>query len=222
MGRILAPLRGDLLAIRNECDAVRFASASVRQGVQAVSTTQNWFTTMYGVSPEYKTIRDWQLASGDWFSSPTWRARRASASWARRRSDQLFGNEDPIGQTIRIKRIPFRVVGTLKPKGQNTQGDDQDDVVLAPYTSVMKKISGQTYLQSIIVTAISAGDMQRAQSQITDLLSQRHRIGPGQDADFTVRNLTDIAATFQATSRTFTYLLGSVAAISLIVGGSGS
>jgi putative ABC transport system permease protein len=136
-------------------------------------------------------------------------------------ADQLFGNEEPIGQTIRIKRIPFRVVGILAPKGQNANGDDQDDVIIAPYTAVMKKITGQTFLQSIITSATSAADMQKAQSQITNLLNQRHRIGPGQDADFTVRNLTDLAATFQATSRTFTLLLGSVAAISLVVGGIG-
>ena len=212
---------GDLIAIRSECDSVRLASASVRQGVQAVSATQNWFTTLYGVSPEYKTIRDWTLASGDWFSDADVASAAGVCVLGKTAADQLFGNEDPIGQTIRVKRIPFRVLGVLRPKGQNAQGDDQDDVILAPYTSVMKKITGQTFLQSIITSATSAADMQRAQSQITDLLTQRHRIGPGQDADFTVRNLTDIAATFQATSRTFTWLLGSVAAISLIVGGIG-
>jgi putative ABC transport system permease protein len=211
----------DMIAIRNECGAVGLVSPSVRQGVQAVSPTQNWFTTMYGASLEYKAIRGWSMAEGDWFSDTDVTSAAGVCVLGKTAADQLFGNEDPIGQTIRIKRIPFRVLGILAPKGQNTQGDDQDDVIIAPYTSVMKKITGQTFLQSIITSATSSADMTKAQSQITDLLTQRHRIGPGQDADFTVRNLTDIAATFQATSRTFTLLLGSVAAISLVVGGIG-
>ena len=211
----------DLFAIRKECTAVAAASPSVRSVTQVSSPTQNWSTTLYGASPEYKAIRNWQLASGDWFTDGDVASAAGVAILGKTAADQLFGSQDPLGQTIRIKRIPFRVIGTLLPKGQAAMGDDQEDTIIAPYTTVQKKITGNTVLGTILVSATSEADTRRAQDQITSLLRQRHRIQPGQDDDFTVRNLADISATAQAASGVFTNLLGSIASISLLVGGIG-
>ncbi len=136
-------------------------------------------------------------------------------------ADKLFGSDNPIGQTVRIKKIPFRVVGTLAPKGQSAMGEDQDDCIVAPYTTVQKKLMGSTSLGTILISATSGEDTTRAQSQIAALIRQRHRIGPGQDDDVTVRNLADISAAAQQASGVFTMLLGSIASISLLVGGIG-
>jgi putative ABC transport system permease protein len=211
----------DLDAIRTECSAVGLAAPNVRTVSQVVSPTQNWSTAIIGTTPEYKTIRNWTLASGDWFSDTDVTSAAAVCVLGKTTADQLFGSDDPIGQTVRIKKIPFRVVGTLASKGQSAMGDDQDDTVIAPFTTVQKKIMGSTHLGVILLQATSSDDTARAQSQVTSLLRQRHRIMPGQDDDFTVRNLADFAAAASAASSVFTMLLGSIASISLVVGGIG-
>jgi len=133
----------------------------------------------------------------------------------------LFGAEDPIGAVIRVKKIPFRIIGILAAKGQSGNGTDQDDVVMVPYTSMMKLVMGVTYIQQIIVAAVSADTTQEAASQITSLLRQRHKIRPGTDDDFTIRNLSDIAEAASNSATVMALLLGSIASVSLIVGGIG-
>jgi putative ABC transport system permease protein len=133
----------------------------------------------------------------------------------------LFGNDDPIDSVIRIRNIPFRVIGVLAPKGQTGQGTDQDDTVMIPYTTMQKRMMRITWLQSIVVKAVSAERVEEAEEQITSLLRQRHRIGPDRDDDFNVRNLSDIAEAATTTARVMAVLLGSVASISLLVGGIG-
>jgi putative ABC transport system permease protein len=133
----------------------------------------------------------------------------------------LFGNDDPIDAVIRIRNIPFRVVGVLAPKGQTGQGTDQDDTVMIPYSTMQKRVMRITWLQSIVVKAVNAARVEEAQEQITALLRQRHRIGPERDDDFNVRDLSDIAEAATTTARVMTVLLGSVASISLLVGGIG-
>jgi putative ABC transport system permease protein len=135
--------------------------------------------------------------------------------------DKLFGNDDPIDSVIRIRNIPFRVVGTLAPKGQSSQGTDQDDTVMIPYTTMQKRLMRITHVQSIVVSAVSADRVQEAQEQITALLRQRHRIGPDRDDDFTIRNLSDIAQAATSSAQVMAVLLGIVASISLVVGGIG-
>jgi putative ABC transport system permease protein len=200
---------------------VALAAPSVRTVVQAASSTQNWSTAIYGSTTEYRAIRNWVLASGEWFTEGDVTSAAGVCLLGATTVNQLFGSEDPLGQTIRIKKIPFRVIGTLRPKGQSAQGDDQDDAIIAPVTTVQKKIMGMTSIGMILASATSPGETKAASEQITLLLRQRHRILVGQEDDFTVRNLADLSAAAQATSGVFTTLLGSIASISLLVGGIG-
>jgi len=214
-------MESDLQAIRSECSAVALASPSVRTVVQAVSPTQNWSTALYGQTPEAQTIRNWLVAQGEWFTEADVTGAAGVCVLGRTVADKLFGSEDPVGQTIRIRRIPFRIVGVLAPKGQSAMGEDQDDAIIAPFTTVQKRIMGTTSIGVIMVSAVSPSLTTQAQEQITSLLRQRQRIAPGQDDTFTVRNLADISAAAQAASGVFTMLLGSIASISLLVGGIG-
>ena len=142
----------------------------MRTVVQVVSPTQNWSTGLYGSTPEYQSIRNWVLASGEWFTDGDVTSAASVAVLGKTTADQLFGSQDPVGQTIRIKKVPFLVVGTLAPKGQSGMGEDQDDTIIAPVTTVQKKITGQTNIQMILASATSAADTGTAQDQITSLL----------------------------------------------------
>src|SRR5262245_30175860 len=144
--------QSDLDAIRRECSAVALAAPSVRSVVQVVSPTQNWSTALTGSTPEYQSIRNWTLASGDWFTDQDVASAASVAVLGKTTAEQLFGSQDPVGQTIRIKKVPFLVVGTLAPKGQSGMGEDQDDTIIAPVTTVQKKIMGQTNIQMILAS----------------------------------------------------------------------
>jgi putative ABC transport system permease protein len=215
----------DLKAIRAEIPTVRYAAASLRAAAQVQSEEQNWGTSITGTSPEFFDLRSWPIASGAAFTQSDMDGGVKVAVLGQTVVDKLFGtNSDPIGQTIIVKNIPFQVIGVLSKKGQSSMGQDNDDAVFVPQTTFQAKIQGglQKYIQGIImVSATSADTTAKAQTQITALLRDRHHMQPGQDDDFSIRNLTEIANSVQAGAATLTALLASVAAVSLLVGGIG-
>ncbi len=211
----------DLSALETQCPSVALASPSVRDGGQIVFQEQNWRTSIIGASPEYFTIRSWPVSSGQYFTEADIRGATKVCVIGQTIADNLFKESDPVGQVIRIKKMPFKVTGVLSVKGQSAQGSDQDDIIIAPYTTVQKKMTGQTYLSNIMVSAVSEDGMVDAQTQITELLRVRHKLQAWDDNDFTVRSQTEIATAAQSTSQVLTILLASIASISLIVGGIG-
>jgi putative ABC transport system permease protein len=182
---------------------------------------QNWFTRIYGESADYFDIRQWPLADGAPFTRQDVRSANKVCVIGRTTATQVYGNEDPVGQILRIKEVPFTVTGVLTPKGLSTQGVDQDDIVIMPYTRAMKRVIGGTNLRNINVQIGDALQIEAAQQQIISLLRQRHNIRPARDDDFTVRNQQEIAEAASATSRIMTLLLGAIAGVSLVVGGIG-
>jgi putative ABC transport system permease protein len=211
----------DVAAIRNEAPSVAYVSPSIREGAQVVAADLNWATTVYGVDVDWPFIRAWNVAQGDFFSDIDVRSSSKVAVLGATVADNLFPAGDAVGSSIRIKNVPFRVVGVLDRKGGNMMGQDQDDQIIAPYTTVMKQLQGRQRIGQVLISARSAALVSQAQSEIDALLRQRHRIQPGQEADFTMRSQEEIASTSAQTSRTLSILLGSAAAISLLVGGIG-
>ena len=220
-GNVNTLLDSDGRAMTRELPSVAFASPVLRRQDQVVAGNLNWGTLVQGVSPEFQPIREWQIAAGRYLHDGDMESAAKVAVIGQTVASQLFGNDDPLDAVIRIRNIPFRVVGVLVPKGQSSSGADQDDTVMVPYTTMQKRLMRITYVQTILVKAISAERVQEAQEQITALLRQRHRIGPDRDDDFNVRNLSDIAEAASSTAGVMTILLGSVAGISLLVGGIG-
>ena len=211
----------DAEAIRREVPDVVAVSEEVASTTQVAAGNQNWFTRIYGESADYFDIRQWPLADGAPFTPQDVRSANKVCVVGRTTATQVYGNEDPVGQVLRIKEVPFAVTGVLTPKGLSTQGVDQDDIVIMPYTSAMKRVIGGTNLRNINVQIGDARQVEAAQQQIISLLRQRHNIRPGRDDDFTVRNQQEIAEAATATSRIMTLLLGAIAGVSLVVGGIG-
>ena len=211
----------DAEAIRREVPGVIAVSEEVISTSQVSAGNQNWFTRIYGESPEYFDIRQWPLSDGAVFTPQDVRSANKVCVIGRTTASQIFGSESPIGQVLRIKGVPFLITGVLTPKGLSPQGTDQDDIVIMPYTSAMKRVLGGTTLRGINVQVASPADLAPAQDQVTELLRQRHNIRAGRDDDFTVRNQQEIAETATATSRVMTLLLGAIASVSLVVGGIG-
>jgi len=211
----------DAEAIRREVPDVIGVSEEVVSTTQVAAGNQNWFTRIYGESADYFDIRQWPLADGAPFTAQDVRSANKVCVIGRTTATQIYGNENPIGQILRIKEVPFTVTGVLTPKGLSTQGVDQDDIVIMPYTSAMKRVIGGTTLRNINVQIGDAQQLEAAQQQIISLLQQRHNIRPGRDDDFTVRNQQEIAEAATATSRVMTLLLGAIAGVSLVVGGIG-
>jgi putative ABC transport system permease protein len=215
----------DAKAIQRECSAVGAVTYTKRQVQQVVAGNQNWSTAVSGVTPEYQTVRDWPVVMGRFLNKQDEESAATSAVLGQTVVQNLFGSgQNPIDQEIRISNVPFRVVGVLASKGQSTQGQDQDDAVLVPFSTAERKVLGTQMLGTvgaIMVSAISPEAIPEAQRQITNLLRERHRIRRGQNDDFSVRNLADIAATAQSTSQVMNILLASVASVSLVVGGIG-
>jgi putative ABC transport system permease protein len=212
---------GDAKAMMSEIPSVTFASPVLRRPEQIVAGNLNWGTLASGVAPEFQQIRDWQVAEGRFIHEGDVESAAKVAVIGETVVTNLFGNDDPIDAVIRIRNIPFRVVGVLAPKGQTSQGTDQDDTVMIPYTTMQKRLLRITFVQSIVVKAVSAERVAEAQEQMTALLRQRHRIGPDREVDFMIRNLSDIAEAASNTAQVMAILLGSVASISLLVGGIG-
>lgn len=211
----------DAEAIQREVPGVIAVSPEVRSGSQIAAGNQNWFTQVLGESPDYFQIRQWPIVEGAPFTEQDVRSANKVAVIGKTIADQLFPGEDPLGQIIRIKNVPFVVVGVLAPKGLSMMGQDQDDVIIIPYTSAMKRVQGVTTLRSMLVQVAKPTMLPVAQQHIIELLRQRHKIGPGKDDDFTVRTQVEIAEMATATARTMTTLLGAIASVSLVVGGIG-
>jgi putative ABC transport system permease protein len=211
----------DAEAIRREVPGVVALSEEVVSNTQVAAGNQNWFTRVYGESADYFDIRKWPLADGAPFTPQDVRSANKVCVVGRTTAMQIYGNDDAVGQILRIKNVPFTVTGVLTPKGLSTQGVDQDDVVIMPYTSAMKRVIGGTTLRNVNVQIGDARQLAAGQQQIIELLRQRHNIRAGRDDDFTVRNQQEIAEAATATSRVMTLLLGAIAGVSLVVGGIG-
>jgi len=211
----------DQQAVKEQCPAVAYVSPQVRMGAQVVYGNVNWGTAIQGGTSDFFAIRDWRLDSGDFFTDQDVRAATKVCLLGKTVGDQLFGSADPISQTIRIRSIPFRVIGILKAKGQNAMGQDQDDIIIIPYTTLQKRVMGHTHTWGFIVSAVSKAQIPLAQQQMTELLRMRHKLSPMDDNDFTIRTQTEIAEAQSATTRIMTTLLASIASVSLIVGGIG-
>jgi putative ABC transport system permease protein len=220
-GSVTTLTEDDASAVQKELSSVRLAAPSLRTVAQVVSANQNWSTAVNGSTPPFFDIRDWPLESGNIFTDSDVTGATKVAVLGKTVAKNLFGSRDPVGQIVRIGNVPFRVVGLLSAKGQSAMGQDQDDTVIIPFSTLQKRIMGVTYAGAILVSANSPQDTVVAQEQIRLLLRQRHHIPPGQDDDFTVRNMADIAAAAAASSRVMTLLLGSIASVSLLVGGIG-
>ncbi len=211
----------DADAIRREVPGVNAVSEEIQSNTQIASGNQNWFTRVLGESAEYFDIRQWPLTSGAPFTPQDVRSANKVCVIGKTTATQIFGNDDPVGQILRVKNVPFTVTGVLSPKGLSAQGNDQDDVLVMPYTSAMKRVTGGTTLRSINVQVANATDLEPAQQQIISLLRQRHNIRQGRDDDFTVRTQKEIADTATATTDVMTGLLFAIACVSLVVGGIG-
>jgi putative ABC transport system permease protein len=211
----------DMNAILREIPLIKQAAPAVQSRQQVVYGNQNWNTSITGTTPNYFDIRTWPVQAGSVFSDEEVDLAANVCVIGTTVSKILFVNEDPIGKTIRIGNLPFRVDGVLESKGQNVTGQDQDDVIFAPYTTVQRKISGITWLQFINASAVSQQASVASVDSISSLLRERHRIRRGDDDDFLIRTQADIADLQNQTQSTMTYLLGGIASVSLLVGGIG-
>jgi putative ABC transport system permease protein len=211
----------DVQAIRAEAPSVAYVSAGVRTSAQVVAGELNWGTSVYGVDVDWPFIRAWNVSYGSFFTEGDVRTSAKVCLLGATVAENLFPNGDAVGQAIRIKHVPFRVVGVLEKKGGNMMGQDQDDQIIAPYTTVMKQLQGRSRIDLVYVSAAGADLVAQAQTEIEALLRQRHRIQPGQENDFRIASQEEIASTATQTTRTLSLLLGSVAGVSLLVGGIG-
>ena len=211
----------DARAIEKSVNGISKIAPAVSTQAQVVFSNQNWTTRVEGTTTEYLDVRNFVIGEGTSFTTRDLDSRTRVAVLGQTVVDNLFYGTTPIGQTIRINKSPFKVIGVLESKGQSAGGQDQDDVVFIPLTTAMQRMMGITYIHRISVQAESEGVMDDVQSDIEQLLRQRHRIRAGQDDDFTVRNLAAVLATANETTGTITLLLGNIAAISLVVGGIG-
>ncbi|MCF6157302.1 MAG: FtsX-like permease family protein [wastewater metagenome] len=211
----------DALAIKQECDAVTYVSPGIRATSQAIYGNMNWTTSVLGVGPDYQTIRNWPLSSGQFISPQDVNAMAKVCVLGQTVSANLFGALHPVDKIVRINNMPFKVTGVLSVKGESATGRDQDDTILVPYTTVQRKIMGITHVDMILASTVTSEARFEAIDQITALLRQRHRIRPNEENDFTVISQVEFASKIVETSRTMTILLGSIASVSLIVGGIG-
>ena len=211
----------DVQAIGREVTDVVALSPEVSTPAQAIANGRNWSTSIVGESPDYLIIRDWKLAAGRMFTEREVRAAARIALIGSETATELFGPLAPLGQTVRIKNIPFVITGVLMSKGAGMGGQNQDDRIIVPYTTVMKRLTGDRYLRSVNVQIGSAERMEAAQQQITSLLRQRHRLAADRSDDFSIFNQREIADTASSITTVITLLLGAIAGISLLVGGIG-
>jgi len=221
LGSASAITLADADAIRREVTDVVAVSPEVSTAGQAIANGRNWSTSIVGESSDYLLIRDWQLTAGSMFTERDVRSAAKVAVIGSKTAVQLFGPLDPIGQTVRIKNIPFVITGLLKSKGAGMGGQNQDDRLIIPYTTAMKRITGDKYVRSVNVQVVSTARMEAAQQQIISLLRQRHRLAADQDNDFNIFNQKEIADTANSITTVITLLLGAIAGISLLVGGIG-
>jgi putative ABC transport system permease protein len=225
-GAVVTLSEDDAKAIAAECPAVATVAPTVRGAAQVMYGNANWATSIVGTMPDYLTIRDQSVQSGNPFTADDVNSGAKVALLGTTVAQNLFGDADPVGQSIRIKNVPFTVNGVLSAKGQSPSGQDQDDVILIPISTAKRQVVGVSQanarsVQAIMVQAVNAAAMDEAQREMAGLLRQRHRIQPGQDEDFTVRNLSDVFAAQESSARVMSILLGAIASVSLVVGGIG-
>ena len=211
----------DAEAIAREVTDVVAISPEVSTSAQVIANGRNWSTSIVGEAPDYLKIRDWKLAAGSMFSEREVRGAAKVAVLGSKTAHELFGPLNPVGQTVRVKNIPFVVIGLLESKGAGMGGQNQDDRLIIPYTTAMRRVTGEKYLRSVNVQIVSAERMDAAQQQITSLLRQRHRLTGDRNDDFNLFNQKEIADTVGSVSRIITLLLGAISGISLVVGGIG-
>ncbi len=213
----------DIEAIGVELPSVRAASPNIRASGQLVFGNQNWSASggIIGVNERFPEIREWRIGEGEFFTESDVKSAARVAVLGRTVADNLFAGMDPIGQTLRIRNLPFRVIGVLSAKGQSQGGQDQDDTVIIPFTAAQKKLLSITHVPNAMISAVSPEATFTAERQITELLRQRHRLAANEENDFSIRNLTDIAEAATASSSIMTNLLASIAGVSLLVGGIG-
>jgi putative ABC transport system permease protein len=215
---------GDADAIQKECPAVLYVAPVHNGSAQVVYGNQNWSTSITGTTTNMLSVRDWPLTEGRPFSDEEVRSAAKVCLLGQTVVDNLFGGINPIGQIIRIKNVPFTVIGSLDTKGQDPSGRDQDDTIYVPVSTAQKKLFGTAFpgmVRMIMVKAKSTEDLAAAEKQINELLKQRHHIGPKQDDDFTVRNLTSMMQAAEQQTEVMTLLLAAIASVSLLVGGIG-
>jgi len=214
--------REDAEAIASQCELIQYISPVVQKGSQIIAGSQNWRTIVLGVNNDYFRIRTLTILNGRDFTSSEHRAAAKVCVIGQTVVTSLFGEgADPIGQTIRISSIPFKVVGLLDKKGQNTFGQDQDDVIIAPFSTVQKRMLSTTNLNMILASGFSEAGLDDARDEVVTLLRERHKLKPTDEDDFTVRTQSDISSIFGSVSKVLTILLASIAGISLLVGGIG-
>lgn len=211
----------DVEKIEDEATLIKAVSPIVRSGGQVIGGVGNWNTQIQGVSTTYPEIRDWPLASGDFFTEKDMISRAKVAILGQTVVNQLFPDEDPIGQQVRIRNVPFKVIGVLSSKGQSAMGSDMDDIIFAPATTVLDRLVGGRYISYIQASAVSIDQIGAAQNELTTIMRQAHHLNSGEEDDFTVRNQAEITEAATETSKILTILLASVAGVSLIVGGIG-
>jgi putative ABC transport system permease protein len=216
----------DAKAIADECPSVSLTAPTVRGGVQVVYGNNNWATIAQGVTPDYMTLRDYTMMSGQFFTTQDVDASAKLAVLGETVAENLFGDSDPTGQAVIVKNVPFTVSGVLTPKGQSPTGQDQDDVILLPISTATQKVLGVNKANakavgSVMVQAINPQAIDQAIQEMDALLRERHRILPGLEDDFSVRNLTEVFAAQESSAQVMAVLLGAIASVSLIVGGIG-
>ncbi len=213
----------DVEALSREVTELVALSPVIRTGAQVIGAAGNWNTSVYGVSESYLVIRDWKLEEGEFFKASDIRASNKVCVIGKTVATNIFKGEDAIGQTIRIRNVPFRVIGLLAEKGQSSFGQDQDDVIMAPYTSVMYRLSGFQFrgIQQIVLRISDLDKMNKVQEEVRKVLRETHRLQEGEDDDFNIRNQSEFIAMAQESSQTLTILLAAIASVSLIVGGIG-
>ena len=208
----------DAEAIAAEVSDIDGLSPEIRDRSQVLANGLNWNTQVNGVGPDYSYVRSWPVVQGTMFSEQEVKSLGKVAVIGKTVAEQLFPNEDPLGQTLRIRNLPFRIIGVLGPKGFSIMGSDQDDVVLIPYTSHMRRVSRRSYISQLLIQATGPEKLDKVKQNVEDLLTQRRK---GREPDFTVRTQEEIAAAATQTSKTMTLLLAAIAGVSLVVGGIG-
>ncbi len=221
MGSLTSLTPEDAQAIQEKCDSVKYVSPTVSTRAQVIYGNRNWNTNIIGCGENYPEIRNWTVESGTFFTRAHISASAKVCLLGKSVVENLFEGENSVGRIIRINRIPFTVIGELAEKGQSWGWFDQDDVILAPYTTVQKRLLGISHIFSIDVSAVSFERMSEAEEQITELLRIRHKIDPYDDDDFYIRNMSEISQMASETSNMMTILLASIASVSLLVGGIG-
>ncbi|NVK07832.1 MAG: ABC transporter permease [Tenacibaculum sp.] len=212
----------DYQAIKEQASLLTYITPMVNSGGQVINGSNNWPSTIYGVNPDYLNIKTVGLQNGSMFTNAEVRSAAKVVLLGQTVVENLFSDdENPVGQTIRFNNIPFKIIGVLEKKGENTFGQDQDDVVIAPYTTVQKRILAINHLNQVMASAISEERAPDAVTQVTEILRKQHKLTDNEDDDFNVRSMEELISTFSATSEMLTILLVAVAGISLLIGGIG-